>query len=160
MRLFEFTEDKGSYAAVTFCPETVKAIEAFQYDNEIPNPLNPDDFHSTVMFSRDYIPNFEVLEGPLDWQGRFEKFTVFPSDDTEALVLVYECHELKERWQKIMDEYDATWDYEQFIPHVTLSNDIEGLDIDKLPAYKVPITIVAEYNEDLDLSVNWADQHK
>jgi hypothetical protein len=160
MRLFEIEDSRGSYAAVKFDPTTVKALEAYQYDNNIPNALSADDFHSTVMFSRNYIPEFKVLEGPLDWQGTFRKFTSFPSDDTQALVLIYDCWELEERFDKIMDEYDATWDHDDFHPHITLSYDLEDLDIKSLPKYEGPIIIVEEYADDLDLSVNWADQHK
>ena len=37
MRLYEMTDDKGSYAAVTFDPTTTEALKAYQYDNNIPN---------------------------------------------------------------------------------------------------------------------------
>jgi len=158
MRLFEFANDKGSYAAVKFDPETVKALEAYQYDNNIPNPLNPDEFHSTVMFSRKYIPNFKPLGEIQGWEGTFEKFHVYPSDDTQALVLMYDCWEIKDRWQKIISEYGATWDYDDFHPHITLSYDMEDLDISKLPPYKGPIIIVEEYNNDLD--EGWAEERK
>jgi len=160
MRLYEMENDKGSYAAVTFSPETVEALKAFQYDNNIPNPLNPDEFHSTVMFSRKYIPTFKALGALQNWTGRFTGWDVFPSDDDNALVMKYECVELAERFDKIMSEYEATWDHEQFIPHVTLSYDIGDMDVKQLPKYDGPIVLINEHAEDLDLSTNWADEHK
>ena len=158
MRLFEFADDKGSYAAVQFDPETVKALEAYQYDNEIPNPLNPDEFHSTVMFSEKYIPNFQTLGDDLDWEGTFTEFDIFDSDDDRALVLKYDCYELHDRWQKIIDKYGATWKWPNFHPHITLSYNIGDMDISNLPPYEGPIKIICEYNNDLD--EGWSNDRK
>ena len=158
MRLYEIDKGKGSYAAVQFDPETVKALEAYQYDNDIPKPLNPDEFHSTVMFSQKYVPDFKTLGEIPNWEGTFSEFDVFPSDDDRALVLKYECHELKDRWQKIIDKYGATWDHKDFIPHITLSYNIGDMDIDNLPPYEGPIIIVCEYSNDLDLG--WSEERK
>lgn len=158
MRLYEMTDDKGSYAAVTFDPTTTEALKAYQYDNQIPSPLDADEFHSTVMFSQKYIPNFKTLGAIDKWEGTFTQFDIFPSDDDNALVLKYECHELTERFHKIMDEYGATWDHKEFTPHITLSYNVGDLDINKLPAYDGPIIIINEYNNDLDLG--WAESRK
>ena len=161
MRLYEFEEStKGSYAAVTFDPATVKALEAYQYDNQIPNPLSPDEFHTTVMFSRNYIPTFETLGNQMEWPGMFTKWGIFPSYDKSALVLKYECHQLTDLFEQIMKKYDATWDHPSFIPHITLSYNVDDLDISQLPKYDGPIIIINEYSDDLDLSTNWADDHK
>ena len=158
MRLFELANTKGSYAAVEFDADTVKALEAYQYDNNIPNPLNADEFHSTVMFSRKYIPDYEGLGEIPEWKGTFTKFDVFPSDDDRALVLKYECSELTDRFHEIMSTYGATYDWDKYQPHITLSYNIDDLDISHLPPYEGPIVIVRDYNNDLDLE--WQNQHK
>ena len=93
-----------------------------------------------------------------EWKGTFTKFDIFPSDDENALVLKYECHELSERFDEIISEYDATWEYPSFIPHITLSYNIGDLDIKKLPKYDGPIVIISEHNTDLDLG--WANKRK
>ena len=160
MRLYEMTDNKGSYAAVSFDPTTVEGIKSYQYDNHIPHPLDADDFHSTVMFSKKYIPTFVPLGALDNWSGRFVKWGIFPSDDENALVLKYDCHQLSERFDEIIGKYGATWDHPSFIPHITLSYNIGDLDITKLPKYDGPIILVNEYGEDLDLSTNWADDHK
>jgi hypothetical protein len=158
MRLYEVENTKGSYAAVKFSPETVKALEAYQFDNNIPNPLAADEFHSTVMFSRKYIPEFELLDHVPDWEGIFTKFGIFDSDGDNALVLKYDCHELSERFDEIIKKYDATWDHPSFIPHITLSYNVEDLDPSSLPKFEEPIIIVSEFADDLDLG--WQDNHK
>jgi len=160
MRLFEIEkkEETGSYAAVKFDPETVKALEAYQYDNNIANPLSPDEFHSTVMFSKKYIPEFKTLGQIPNWDGDFKEWDIFGSDEENALVLKYDCHELSERFDQIMKEYDATWDYRSFTPHITLSYNVGDLDISQLPPYNGPIVIISEYSNDLD--EGWADERK
>ena len=159
MRLCEFTGDeKGSYAAVKFDPTTIKALEAYQYDNQIPVPLTSDEFHSTVMFSRNYVPDFQTLGEIPKWEGMFTKWGSFPSDDESALVLKYDCWQLKERFQEIMKKYDATWDHKDFTPHITLSYNVGDLDISKLPDYDGPIIIIEEYNNDLD--IGWSEERK
>ena len=158
MRLFEITQEKGSYAAVSFDPATTEALKAYQYDNHIPNPLEPSEFHSTVMFSRKYIPTFEALGEIPGWSGTFTKFDIFPSDAEKALVLKYDCHELSERFDQIIKKYDATWDHKSFTPHITLSYNIGDLDISQLPKYDGPIVIITEFNNDLDLG--WSDERK
>lgn len=158
MRLYEMTDTKGSYAAVSFDATTTDALKAYQYDNHIPNPLSPDEFHSTVMFSKKYIPTFKPL-GELDeWSGTFTKFDIFLSDDDNALVLKYDCHQLSERFDQIISKYGATWEYDSFTPHITLSYNVEDLDIDQLPKYDGPIILINEYTNDLDLG--WAESHK
>lgn len=158
MRLFEFENNKGSYAAVKFDPITIKALEAYQIDNNIPNPLVSDEFHSTVMFSRKYIPEFKSLGDGLDWDGDFTEWDIFPSDDDNALVLKFECSELTDRFNQIVNDYGATWDHDDFQPHITLSYNVDDLNIDDLPPFKGHITIVSEYNEDLELE--WAGDKK
>ena len=152
------TNDKGSYAAVTFDPTTTEGLKAYQYDNQIPNPLSPDEFHSTVMFSRKYIPTFVPLGQIDEWDGIFTKWDIFPSEEENALVLKYDCHELSERFDEIISDYDATWDHKSFMPHITLSYNVGDLDISKLPKYDGPIIIINEYNNDLDLG--WANKRK
>jgi len=158
MRLYEIEQEKGSYAAVSFDPATTEALKAYQYDNHITNPLESSEFHSTVMFSRKYIPTFKALGQLPNWKGMFTKWDIFPSDDEKALVLKYECHELSARFDKIIQKYDATWDHKNFHPHITLSYNVDDLDISKLPKYDGPIILITEHNNDLDLG--WSDERK
>jgi 2'-5' RNA ligase len=56
-----------------------------------------------------------------------------------------------------MKKHDATYDFPEYKPHITLSYDIGDLDEKNLPdigKYVDEIGIDEEYGEDLDL--NWA----
>lgn len=162
MRLHEINAkdtSKGSYAAVKFDKITIDALKAYQEENNIPSPLGADEMHATVMFSTKYIPDFEALGPELDWDGDFAGFDMFGDDDADkALVLKFTCSELQDRFDHIMTEYGASWDYDDFTPHITLSYDAGDVDIDSLPPFKGHITIVSEYGEDLEL--DWAADKK
>ena len=158
MRLHEINESKGSYAAVKFDADTIKALAEYQAHNNIPAPLDKDEFHATVMFSTKYCPAFEALGEGLDWSGEFTDFDIFPSDEDNALVLKFSCPELEQRFADIMQTHDASWDYDDYLPHVTLSYNVQDLDHTALPAYTGPIIIVSEYGTDLEL--DWAADHK
>lgn len=160
MRLFEIDEKKGSYAAVRFAGNTIHQLRKYQIENNIPTPLTPKEFHSTVMYSKIFMEGFKPL-GKIDppWIGEFTEFDIFPSDDDNALVLKYDCPELTKRWEEIM-AMGAHWTWDDFMPHITLSYNVEDLDISTLPPYTGPIQIAMEFYDDLDLTVNWADKNK
>jgi len=66
------------------------------------------------------------------------------------LVLKFKSKDLEKRFNTIINDYGATWDYEDYTSHITLSYNAPNIDITKLPPYTGPINIVSEYAEDLD----------
>ena len=153
MRLFEVAEIPGTYVGARFDEDTKTAVADFQDGASIPNALDPEKLHVTIAYSRVELPDFEVQD-QVDWNGTFEAFDIFPGEDgTRCLVLLFTCPELSAEWQKAMD-MGATWDYDGYHPHITLSYDVGDFDITKLPDYDGPIRIVEEYKEPLKLE--WA----
>jgi len=166
MRLTELKNNKkpGTYAAVQFDDTTVEKLQEFMKNNNIPNKITPKKMHCTLLFSQKHLPNYKPL-GKLDppLEGKPSKFEVWQSqpdengDKANCLILGFDCKDLVNRHLKLMDEHDATFDYDEFKPHVTLSYDIGDMKIDELP--KGPdvvdkILINNEYGNDLD--PNWA----
>ncbi len=131
-------------------------------DNKIPQRVQSSKLHSTVLYSKKYLPNYKAqgeLETPII--GTPKKFSVWetqPDKDGEtanSLVLQYDASELVAHHQKLMKEHGATYDFDEYKPHVTLSYNIGDLDISKLdPSNIGNINIVSEYGEDLDF--DWA----
>ncbi len=156
---------KGSYAAVTFSDATVKRLVKFCADNNIPKALKPHKYHTTLLYSKKHLPDYEA-QGKLKkpWIGtpaRFDVWDTQPKKDggetTRCLVLVYKCKALEDRHNELMDEHGATYDFDQYHSHITLSYDIGSLKIkgltDKIGDIG-DIEIVNEYGEDLNL--DWA----
>ena len=158
-------EEKGTYAAVRFGDDTKDNIESFINDNEIPNSVPRDKLHTTLLYSRKYCPDYSPpgnLEQPLE--GTPTEFDVWKSQPDEegnrsnCLVMKYDCEDLVNRHNELMDEHGATFDFDEYRPHVTLSYDIGDMSIDNLNPDSIgPINVVEEYGEDLNM--NWAKEN-
>ena len=147
-------EPDGTYIAVRLTKETKDKIKKFIKDNDIPNPLDTSDLHSTMIYSRKYLPDYECL-GKLDkpWKGKAKKFEVFDTEEgKKCLVVVYDCDKIEKRHKEIRKEHGATHDFPEYIPHVSLSYDIGKFDVDTLNIDDIgDIFIDEEFTEDLDL---------
>lgn len=148
---------KVTYAGVRFSAFTKSAIMAYIKDNKIPNPIGIDALHSTVLYSKKFLPNYESTgkyAKPL--VGKPTKFEKWPSlsDDkngARCLVLKYDCSELIDRHNKLMEEHDATFDFPEYKPHITFSYDVAGFKDKDLPKFKDDIEIIEEYQKELTL---------
>lgn len=164
--LFEEKEKTGTYAGVRFDADTKQRIKTFIKDNKIPNPIPTDKIHTTLLYSRKRLPEYEAagkLDPPL--VGKPLKFDVWlsqPDDDgekTKCLVLQYECTDLIKRHKKLMKEHGGTFDFDEYKPHVTFSYDIGDFDIKLLDPKKIgDLKLVTEYQEDLNF--DWARSNK
>lgn len=158
--IFEKKEEKkGTYAGLKFSEDTKKMITAYMDDNDIPNPLDVSKIHSTLLYSRNYLPDY-IPDGQFEqpWKGKPTKLSIFGSnpknggDGSNCLVLEYKCSKQVARFDKLMAEHDATYDFDEYKPHITLSYDVGDLDYKNLPKIKKSLEIVEEYGEDLDLN--------
>lgn len=144
-------KEKGTYSAVKFTKESIEALREFVDSNDIQNGLPSKDFHTTVAYSRKVV-DIEPL-GKIDppWGAKPVGFEVW-GEEKKALVLKLSCKELKARFDEFMNA-GATYDFDDYIPHVTLSYDV-GDDFDKasLSAKDIPTLLIdKDYIEELDL---------
>lgn len=160
----EYSE-KGTYAGVRFSPNTVKTLRAYGKSNKIPNRLPHENFHTTLLHSKKHLPNYEPAgEYDTPMKGVPLGLEVWPSQPDDAgkvkncLVLAYSCPPLYQRHHKLMNQHGATYSFDEYKPHVTLSYDIGDFDIKKLPAFEEELEIVSEYDEELKDS--WATDKK
>lgn len=155
------THHRGTYAGVRFSDATKEAITEYIKENDIPNGTAKDQLHCTLLYSRKYCPDYEPA-GKLDQMivgkpGQFQVWEGQPDEDghkPNCLVLEFECAELVDRHNELMEEHGATFDYPEYKTHVTFSYDIGDMDDSELPEFTAPIEIVEEYGERLDL--DWA----
>lgn len=154
----------GTYAGLKFCKETTGALTGYVHRNRIPNVLPAKKMHVTLLYSRKHLPDFKArgeLETPLVGKPiGFEIFESSPDKDqntTNCLVLRFECPELVERHNELMDGHDATFDYDEYKPHLTVSYDVGDLNPKLLPKFDKDLIMTEEYGQDLDLS--WAEKN-
>jgi hypothetical protein len=159
--LYEAMKDPdGTYAAVKYDDETLDALVQFCKENNIPEHLHREDFHTTLVYSRKYIKDLEVtpLIDPA-WNAEVTGFDLWESkpnayknETTYCLVMKLDCPELTDRFNYIMDNYDATYDFDEYIPHVTLSyNAGDDFDVADLSWDNGSLKIESEYSDDLNL---------
>lgn len=71
--------------------------------------------------------------------------------DKGAVVLTFTSSDLQTRWQDFKDQ-DASWDYEDYHPHITITYQSADLNFDDMEPYKGPIELgpeeMKELNED------------
>jgi len=174
----------GTYAAVKYDATTCAIVAEWCKINNIPNPIDVEKMHSTVIYSRAQIGldvqqnlasvglvnhlkvnNKVIYPAPgaypaTGWRFTTGEFKLMPTSSEkgakkEVLVLTLNAPELV----KLHDELcrrGATHDFDDFIPHVTLSYKVR-LDFDMSlvppPVYFIPSQI---YFEPLDL--NWSEK--
>ena len=148
---------KGVYVAVKYNQSAGDDLLDFIKKYNIPSTLKAEDFHTTLIYSRkfadikeldDNMEDSEIVAEPIELHV-FETF-----DKKRALVIKLDCPYLDERHKYLMQKYDLTYDYEEYIPHITLSYDIGDLEVPKvLKDVKFPefFRIQAEYQEELNL---------
>ena len=114
-----------------------------------------DDMHVTVCFSREDVDWGKAEADSNDITARVTGLK-WLGDDSECLVLTLEpSDELIERHDYYRN-LGASWDYDGYIPHVTLSYEAKDLDIDVDQDLDLVISLQPEDIEDLDL--DWKDK--
>jgi hypothetical protein len=157
--LLERKQPSGNYVAVSFDTKTMNAIKAFMDKNDIPNQVSSAKLHTTVIYSKKYDSSVKGKGeiGP-PWKGEPKHLEVWESKDkdTKCLVLVYQCKQLENRHKYLMSHHDLTYDFDEYIPHITLSYDVGDITPQDLPSPKTigTISIVKEYAE--ELKEDWA----
>jgi hypothetical protein len=77
---------------------------------------------------------------------------IFGEGDEKALVLVLDAPDVVKRHKQLMAKHkEATWDHDDYIPHVTLSYNSGDFDPKTLDVSSIGmITLVEEYTNDID----------
>lgn len=165
MKLQDLLEQEapGTYAGAHFSPESQAKLVKLISRTKIPNGVPSDKLHTTLIYSRKHLPDFQAMgEISPPWRATPVKYDVWESQPDEdgkkskCLVLVLNCPAACERHSQVMDEHGATYDFDEYTPHVTLSYDIGDFDVSTLPEPSEigELKYGEEYQEDLNL--NWA----
>ena len=155
-----FLEDKkptGTYAAAKLSKETKKQVKQYLKDNDIADACDVDDMHCTILFSRKHLPDYTAA-GKYDTpiKAKSTGFEIWKSKPKEGesknvLVLTLKSKEMTARHKELMKEHDATYDFDQYKPHVTFCYDFKDGDPKKLSKIDFDIIFDTEYSENLSI---------
>ncbi|QBX32824.1 hypothetical protein Asfd1_198 [Aeromonas phage Asfd_1] len=137
----------GTYVACKFGEETLDAIQKIQEELRVPNPVPRDELHSTIIYSTVNVP-FIPDDSP-EHLASSAYLRVFETPEKNVLVLAYESEYMQKR-HYYGSLLGATYDFDEFIPHITIAKDIGVLEYEG--TYEFPIVTSHEYVEDLDVS--------
>jgi len=161
--IMEKTKEPGTYAGYRYNKDDVKLISKYANDAGIPHPLNPNKMHTTLLYSKKPCPDYEPLgklEPPIE--AKLGKFDVWKTQDGKnALVLNLIAPKMVKRHKDLMKEHGASYDYDEYKPHITVSYDVGDLDLKDLPDIADTIDklrAVEEYGE--DLVMDWQNKGK
>lgn len=115
----------GTYMSVKLSRASREALDKWSTEHNIPNPINPKDFHTTIVYSRKGIPGVVDYSIELPIKAKIKGWKIFPSESgtKRCLVAVVDSPELEKHHEAIHGEYGASYDYADYIPHVTFSYD-------------------------------------
>lgn len=154
----------GTFVGVKISKESKDALISASKKMKVPNIIDKDKIHITLIYSRKHLPKFEAkgkLEKPIIVS--VDKLDIFPAQegDSKALIVKLDAPDLVKRHKEIMKEEGATYDFPKYIPHITLSYDVGDFDAkaEKITDYmsNSNLEIVEEYAQDLEL--NWAKKN-
>ena len=147
--LEKIQEGSGVYVSGEFKEDLEAKIKQFASENKVPNIMTKT-FHTTIMYSK-YFDYKEVQD--VQYTAKPKKFTVFESNGDRVLTIEFESEDLVNRHNELMKIKGATYDYDEYIPHMTISYNIGNFDETKLDIKDVEhidFTVVKEIGEKLD----------
>lgn len=115
--------------------------------------LDKEDLHVTIAFSREKLDwdDIKIKTDKMTVEGG--KRSVEPLGDDGAVVLKFKSEFLPARWEEIK-ELGASWDYEGYQPHVTITYKGSDIDLSKVEPYTGALVFGPEKMSELDLDWN------
>lgn len=143
----------GTFVAVKFHQDTRAALLDFAERNNVPNIIDEDELHCTVVYSKTVLESVAPRRSiSPEWIGTPLHFEIFKSSEGKnCLVLRFSCGELYSRHYYLKHVKEATHGFPSYLPHITLSYDVGDFDIsllDDVKLYLPRILVVEEYSEE------------
>lgn len=144
----------GTYVKLVPDDESKAMIEDVVSSIGIPNNIIPEEYHTTIAFSRLWFdPGFVNRECSIN--AEITGYTLFKGDgDTSCLVLTLNCAEAHTLHNYYRSVHKATFDYEDYTPHITISYEVPDdfvLSDDVIDSFSI-VTFNKEMVSELDLS--------
>lgn len=157
----EYGIDAGRYVGMHFTPDTQELLKKIIHDEAVPNAVPCEKMHTTITYSKDNsVPDYQCdgeLEEPIE--AEIDSFDLFPTaEGKKCLVAKLNCPEFHKR-HNLMRDLGASYDYDEYIPHITLSYNAGDLSADKLEMLNKKYRGMRVYaNEEYDEPIknNWA----
>jgi hypothetical protein len=157
------TTKAGTYVAITYENNCVTRLINLCEEMGIPNITPHSKIHTTLIYSTNYAEDV-LVNSQTSYLAIIDKLDIFTSSSgINCLVAVLNCPTINARHQELMNTYGFNHGFPEYIPHITLSYDIEDWGkfeyMNKfIKDTKLLYMMIgtSEYTSDLDL--NWKDK--
>ena len=136
-------EPKTLYVSRPVFIQDAEKIVAWAKSQGFEKTLQPNDMHITIAFSREPVVWTK-------WPRDLTIQTVQPGGrsvaalgDKGAIVLKVQGQYLQDKWQKFIDG-GASWDYDSYTPHITITYDGSNVDLTNVVPYQGPVLLRGE----------------
>lgn len=135
--LAENNHDSGTYVNVKPTEDDKNKLYDWVISNGIKPPMDKDDYHTTIIYSKTPCPDVKGYDFNLPVTGTICGWKIFGSDLGKCLVAVIQSSDLQKINADLKRDYGATSDFPEYIPHITVSWKFEGSLPDDYPAMNV-----------------------
>lgn len=150
-KVMQVPMNKGTYVSAHFSDSTLNQLEKFQKELGLLNPVPREKLHCTICYSRVGIPYKPLNNYYAGISGELE---IWDTKYGRTLVLKLNSDQLKERHDYSMI-LGATYDFPEYIPHITLSYNLGGQKINVENDIYIDMFVDHEHVDELD--DNWSD---
>lgn len=123
--LFESKYPGGTYSSLLPDRETKEKLFSHCAKLNVPNLVDPEDYHCTLIYSKKNCDNISKADFNLPCKALPIGFKIL-GDETKVLVLELYCPNAKDLHNTFLEKYGATHDYDEYIPHITIAKDFSG----------------------------------
>lgn len=143
---------KGTYASLDLNKKSQKHLFTWLSKHDFKNIVEPSEYHCTVLSSRKAVPEVDKWEIDLPIVVHAAGWKIFPTkDDKKCLVLEVQNSKISDIHYKAEEELGATWDFPDFVPHITVCLDYkEDTEPRNLPKFKLVFDNFSVSELDLD----------
>lgn len=157
------SENNGTYIAIKYDNLSSRKIINLCKSFGLPNIVPIDKLHTTIIYSTVHADN-PLIDAESTYNSFIDKLDIFVSSSgIKCLVALLDSSKLIARNKELTDKYGFVSDYPEYIPHVTLSYDIEDWNkFDSMNTYIKNVKYLymmqgyGEYAEELNL--DWKDE--
>ena len=140
--LMEKEEHKnGTYVEVVPNTTTKNLLSQWSRKHLVTNPIQADKYHTTLVYSRKGTPKVQAYPINLPIKCKVKELKIFPTQmkntNGKCLVAVLDSKELNNHFDKIHRGYGCSYDFPEYIPHITLSYSFVGEVPKDLPDFEI-----------------------
>jgi len=125
MKMDELNHSNGTYVCLLPSSDSIVDLQSLQTSLNLSHPVNPNDLHMTVIYSRVPCPAASsLMDNFTPISGYIKKLGYLPSTTgNTCLVAEIMCSDAHNIHRYIREQYGASHDYPDYIAHITLSYD-------------------------------------